>query len=190
MAVTIDHWLSRVTRKPSINCDDRPAHTEVTLVVIHSISLPAGVFGTNLVPAFFCNELNLADHPQLHSLEGMRVSPHVYITRRGLVTQFVPFNRRAWHAGASSFGSQLACNDFSIGIELEGTEHGEYTDSQYRKLIGVLVALIAKYPSISLSRIVGHQEIAPLRKKDPGAGFEWERIYAEVAGHSNQISNY
>ncbi len=189
MVVTIDHWLSRVTRKPSVNCDDRPAHAQVTLVVIHSISLPAGVFGTNLVPAFFCNELNLDDHPQLQSLDGMRVSPHVYITRRGLVTQFVPFNLRAWHAGASSFGSQLACNDFSIGIELEGTELGEYTNSQYRKLVVVLRALIAKYPSISLGRIVGHQEIAPLRKKDPGTGFEWERIYTEVAEYSSQQSN-
>ena len=184
MDVTIDHWLSRVTRKPSTNCDDRPTHTQITLVVIHSISLPEGIFGTNLVPAFFCNELNLDDHPQLQSLDGMRVSPHVYITRRGLVTQFAPFNRRAWHAGVSSFGSQLACNDFSIGIELEGTDYGLYTNSQYRKLAVVLRALIAKYPMISLARIVGHLEIAPFRKKDPGACFDWQRTYADVVGHT------
>jgi len=185
VVVTIDHWLSRVIRKPSINCDDRPTDAAVTLIVIHSISLPAGVFGANLVPAFFCNELNLDDHPQLQSLQGMKVSPHVYITRRGLVIQFAPFNRRAWHAGVSSFGSRLACNDFSVGIELEGTDRSKYTNSQYRKLAVILRALIAKYPALSLGRIVGHQEIAPLRKKDPGTEFEWERIYTEVVRHSS-----
>ena len=185
MLVTIDHWLSNVNRKLSMNCDDRPEDARISLVVIHSISLPAGVFGANLVPAFFCNELNLDDHPELQSLEGMKVSSHVYITRRGLVIQFAPFNRRAWHAGVSSFGSRSACNDFSIGIELEGTDHSRYTNTQYHKLAVVLRALIAKSPELSLGRIVGHQEIAPLRKKDPGTEFEWERIYAEVVRHSS-----
>lgn len=115
----------------------------------------------------------------------MKVSPHVYITRRGLVIQFAPFDRRAWHAGVSSFGSRLACNDFSVGIELEGTDHSRYTNSQYRKLAVILRALIAKYPALSLGRIVGHQEIAPSRKKDPGTEFEWERIYTEVVRHSS-----
>ena len=115
----------------------------------------------------------------------MKVSPHVYITRRGLVIQFAHFDRRAWHAGVSSFGSRLACNDFSVGIELEGTDHSRYTNSQYRKLAGILRALIAKYPALSLGRIVGHQEIAPARKKDPGTEFEWERIYTEVVRHSS-----
>ena len=118
MLVTIDHWLSNVNRKLSMNCDDRPEDARISLVVIHSISLPAGEYGTGLVPTFFCNELDLKDHPYLQSLEGVRVAPHLYITRRGLVTQFVPFNLRAWHAGVSSFGPQAACNDFSIGVEL------------------------------------------------------------------------
>ena len=189
MVVTIDHWLSNVNRKLSMNCDDRPEDARISLVVIHSISLPAGEYGTGLVPTFFCNELDLEDHPHLQSLEGVRVAPHLYITRRGLVTQFVPFNLRAWHAGVSSFGLQAACNDFSIGVELEGTDQSSYTNSQYRKLCSILTALIVKYPSISLGRIVGHQEIAPLRKKDPGAGFDWERIYTEVVRHDGALAS-
>ena len=168
-----------------MNCDDRPEDARISLVVIHSISLPAGEYGTGLVPTFFCNELDLEDHPHLQSLQGVRVAPHLYITRRGMVTQFVPFNLRAWHAGVSSFGPQSACNDFSIGVELEGTDRSSYTNSQYRKLCSILTALMVKYPSISLGRIVGHKEIAPLRKEDPGAGFEWKRMYAGVVRQSD-----
>ena len=167
-----------------MNCDDRPEDARISLVVIHSISLPAGEYGTGLVSTFFCNELDLEDHPHLQSLKGVRVAPHLYITRRGMVTQFVPFNLRAWHAGVSSFGPQLACNDFSIGVELEGTDRSSYTNSQYLKLCSILTALMVKYPSISLGRIVGHNEIAPLRKKDPGVGFDWKRMYAEVVRQS------
>ena len=114
-----------------------------------------------------------------------QVSCHYLIDNSGEIVQMVKDQDIAWHAGISSFGSRLGCNDFSIGIELEGTDHSRYTNSQYRKLAVVLRALMAKYPALSLGRIVGHQEIAPLRKKDPGTEFEWERIYAEVVRHSS-----
>lgn len=151
------------------------------LVVIHCISLPPGRFGGDDVARLFCNELDCDRHDSYDSLRGVRVSAHLYIDRRGRTLQFVPFDRRAWHAGMSSWRGRPGCNDYSIGIELEGVDHGPFTQAQYRRLERVLDALLRRYPRLSPEAIVGHQEIAPGRKTDPGRGFDWRRILMSVA---------
>lgn len=171
-----DHWLRRVRRRPSPNCDARGAGERPELVVIHCISLPPGRFGTGLVAALFENRLDPDSDPALADLRGVEVSAHLFVDRRGRVTQFVPFDRRAWHAGVSAWRGRPACNRYSIGIELEGTETGRYTRAQYRALDRVLRALFAHYPGLAPDAIVGHQEIAPGRKRDPGPGFDWRRV--------------
>jgi AmpD protein len=173
MKVRADHWLERVRRRPSPNAEPRPDPADVSLLVIHNISLPPGEFGTGCVEALFTNTLDTGADARLADLEGVRVSAHVLIERRGRVTQFVPFDHAAWHAGVSCCRGRRRCNDFSIGIELEGTDTGRYTRSQYRRLLDVTRALLAAYPRLSPELIVGHQEIAPGRKTDPGASFDW-----------------
>lgn len=176
-----DHWLRRVRRRPSPNCDARGAGERPELIVIHCISLPPGRFGTGLVEALFENRLDPDSDPALADLRGVAVSAHLFVDRRGRVTQFVPFDRRAWHAGVSTWRGRPACNRYSIGIELEGTETGAFTRAQYRALDRVLRALLARYPGLAPDAIVGHQEIAPGRKRDPGPGFDWRRVLLGLA---------
>ena len=182
--VADDHWLRGAARLPSPNADCRPDPQDVSLVVLHGISLPPGRFGTGLVEALFTNTLDVARHPALADLAGARVSSHLLVSRRGRITQFVPFHRRAWHAGVSSYGGRAGCNAFSIGIELEGTDDTPYTDSQYRRLVEVVGVLTRRYPALSLSRIVGHAEVAPGRKTDPGPAFDWPRLLTGLRGPS------
>jgi len=158
---------------PSPNCDERPSSTAINLLVIHNISLPPGEFGTNAVIEFFCNRLDHEAHPSYSSIKNLRVSSHLYIRRTGQIIQFVPFHQRAWHAGESSFAGVSRCNDFSIGIELEGTDNLSYTNEQYQQLAIVTQSLMQCYPGITPDRIVGHSDIAPTRKTDPGPAFDW-----------------
>lgn len=181
MRVARDHWLSPVRRMPSPNCNERPDRSALELVVIHGISLPPGRFGGAWVADLFLNRLDPAAHPSFAELAELRVSSHLFISRRGAVTQFVPFDRRAWHAGESAWRCRPGCNDYAVGIELEGTDHRPYTDSQYRKLRAVLRALLARYPTLSPDAVVGHFEIAPGRKTDPGPSFDWRRLLTEAA---------
>lgn len=145
-------------------------------MVIHGITLPPGEIGTGDVEALFTNTLDISRDPRLADLEGVRVSAHLFIDRRGRATQFVPFNERAWHAGVSSWRGRVGCNDFSVGIELEGEDHRPYTQAQYVRLDRILAALLAAYPRLSRAAIVGHLEVAPGRKTDPGAVFDWCRV--------------
>jgi AmpD protein len=153
---------------PSPNCNERPLKIIIDMIVIHGISLPEGQFGNDNVIKLFLN--------QLKSKKDLRVSSHLYIRRDGEVIQFVPFDLRAWHAGVSNFQGRENCNDFSIGIELEGSDDVIYTDIQYKKLKEIIKILKKLYPEITDSRIVGHSDIAPGRKTDPGPLFDWSRI--------------
>jgi AmpD protein len=169
-------WLTDITRIPSPNCDERPDPTDISLLVIHCISLPPGEFCNPYIDQLFCNMLNPDDHPYFKEIHQLTVSAHLLIKRDGGCVQYVPFNKRAWHAGKSSYEGRECCNDFSIGIELEGTESTDYTEEQYAKLATVIDTLIKTYPKLSRQRITGHSDIAPGRKTDPGASFDWQRI--------------
>ncbi len=158
----------------SPNCNERPSD-EISLLVIHNISLPPGQFATQAVERFFCNELDCSEHPYYQEIEGLEVSSHLLIERTGRVVQFVPFTRRAWHAGQSRFDGREQCNDFSIGIELEGTDDQPFTDHQYQQLANITKQLMSVYPLITSERITGHSDIAPGRKTDPGPCFDWDR---------------
>jgi AmpD protein len=162
---------------PSPNQDDRPAGVEPELIILHGISLPPGDFGGPHVRELFTNCLDWDAHPYFAELRGLKVSAHLMIGRAGEVVQFVPFGRRAWHAGDSSFRGRTCCNDFSIGIELEGEDDTPYTDLQYQHLTAVIQAVIASYPDLSTRRIAGHCDVAPGRKSDPGPAFDWLRLY-------------
>jgi AmpD protein len=169
-------WLEGARRLPSANANERPDGCAPELLVIHNISLPPGEFGGSYVERLFCNTLDCDSHPWFERLRELRVSAHLLIERDGALTQFVPFHRRAWHAGVSNFEGRNACNDFSIGIELEGTDQHPYTVAQYAVLTAVARCLMQEYPGISIRRIVGHADIAPGRKTDPGAAFDWDRF--------------
>lgn len=171
-----DGTLRGVRQVPSPNCNQRPAGMPIDLLVIHGISLPPGKFGGGAIEALFTNTLDAASHPGFAGLDGLRVSAHLLIRRDGELVQFVPFPLRAWHAGVSHFEGRDGCNDFSIGIELEGTDDSPYTDAQYRSLSDVAQALMVAYPGITPARIVGHEHIAPGRKTDPGPAFDWARF--------------
>lgn len=162
--------------RPSPNCDDRPDGVVVDLIVIHGISLPPGEFGGPWIDALFANTLSSGVHPYFKTLTGLRVSAHVLIRRDGELTQYVPFHRRAWHAGASEYAGRPHCNDFSIGVELEGADDCPYDDRQYLRLAAVIGALRVAYPAIAPDRLVGHADIAPGRKTDPGPVFDWARL--------------
>lgn len=170
------HCIAGAEYMPSPNCDDRPGHTNIDLLVIHNISLPPGEFANGCVKDFFLNRLDSNAHPYFQSIKDMRVSSHLFIERDGKLTQFVPFHKRAWHAGKSCHQGRQACNDFSIGIELEGDDNTEYTDHQYNVLNAVIVCLQMTYPGLSGRRIVGHSDIAAGRKTDPGPAFDWGRL--------------
>ena len=180
MQIGADHWIDGVVRCASPNCDDRTDPDDIALVVVHNISLPPGQFGGGLVQELFTNCLDCTVDGALSDLEGVRVSSHLFVDRRGNVTQFVPFHRRAWHAGVSSYRGREGCNDYSIGIELEGTDDVDYDEAQYTSLAALVVALMNRYPRLSLDGVVGHQEIAPQRKSDPGSSFDWSRLFRDV----------
>jgi AmpD protein len=159
----------------SPNCDDRPPGARARLLVIHGISLPPGVFRGDAVLRLFTNTLDCTAHPFYASLAGLRVSAHFFVRRTGEIIQFVPCGRRAWHAGRSRWRGRTRCNDFSIGIELEGTDTRPYTERQYARLVALAAALARRYP---IAAIVGHSDVAPGRKTDPGPAFDWRRLRA------------
>ena len=183
LRVTNKHYLYRVRREDSPYCDERPDPDDVCLLVIHGISLPPGQFGGDLVAKLFTNRLP-AQLGELEELRGLAVSAHLFIDRGGRITQFVPFNKRAWHAGESAWCGRPGCNDYAIGIELEGTDELPYTDAQYSALVAVSHALFARYPRLSADAVVGHREIAPGRKTDPGSAFDWPRFLRALAAVS------
>jgi N-acetyl-anhydromuramoyl-L-alanine amidase len=169
-SIDADGWLRAARRVVSPNQDARPADTAIELVVVHSISLPPGVFAGDAIEHLFTNTLDLAAHPYYAGLAGLRVSAHCLVRRDGALTQFVPFAARAWHAGVSMWRERARCNDFSVGIELEGTDASPFEPAQYRTLTMLIGALRARYP---IAAIAGHSDIAPGRKSDPGSGFDW-----------------
>ncbi len=170
------HWLLGVRRCPSPNQDSRPIPvTEMGLIIIHGISLPPGDFGGAYIEKFFCNRLNPHSHAYFATISQLRVSAHVLIYRSGEAVQFVPFDMKAWHAGESQYEGRSSCNDFSIGIELEGTDDIPYTDAQYLQLAKITRMLIRYYPRLRPERIVPHSDVSPGRKTDPGPSFDWVR---------------
>ncbi len=172
-------WCHDVQHCPSPNFNARPAG-EVSLLVIHNISLPPAQFKTGKVQAFFQNLLDVTEHPYFAGIADLRVSAHFLIERDGEVTQFVSCLDRAWHAGVSVFDGREGCNDFSLGIELEGTDEQPFTDAQYSALIELTRQLRSAYPAITPQRMCGHSDIAPGRKTDPGPFFDWPRFRAAV----------
>ena len=179
MGYTLDKgWLQGARRVPSPNYGPRPLGCEPELLVIHNISLPPGEFDNECVLQLFTNCLDWSAHPYFEAIRGMEVSAHFLIRRDGELIQFVSCDERAWHAGTSCYRGRDNCNDFSIGIELEGTDELPYTDSQYATLAEVSAVLIRGYPGLSASRIAGHSDIAPGRKTDPGKAFDWGRYRA------------
>lgn len=168
--------LDAARQRSSPNHDERPEGVVVDLIVVHGISLPPGEFGGPWIDALFTNALDPAAHPYFQAIAGLRVSAHLLIRRNGGLAQYVPFHRRAWHAGASSFAGRSRCNDFSIGIELEGADQVPYEDRQYQRLAMVIQALRAAYPTLARGWLAGHADIAPGRKTDPGPAFDWVRL--------------
>ena len=179
--VIVEERLSYARQLPSPNCSERPADTAVELLVIHNISLPPGRYGQGYIEALFRNQLDSKADPYFEEIAHLQVSAHLLIDRQGEVTQFVPFNQKAWHAGVSVFKGRDNCNDFSIGIELEGTDEEPFTPVQYERLIQISRELMAQYSCITLDNIVGHSDIAPGRKTDPGPYFDWARFRAACA---------
>jgi AmpD protein len=182
-------WLQPARHLPSSNCNERPAGVAIDLLIIHNISLPPGRFGGGFIESLFTNCLDCSAHPALAELDGLAVSAHLLIDRDGAVTQFVPFLLRAWHAGVSRFGGRDNCNDFSIGIELEGTDLLPYTNAQYERLAQVTAALRRRFPGIVPGRIVGHSDVAPGRKSDPGPAFDWARYRQRIGELWNSSSS-
>jgi AmpD protein len=164
----------------SPHCDARPAGVLPEVLVVHGISLPPGEFGGPWIDRLFTGTLPPDAHPYFRTIATQRVSAHALILRDGQIVQYVPFGERAWHAGQSTWAGRTACNDFSIGVELEGTDDTPYTDAQYQALAGLLAALLATYPSLTQQAIVGHSDVSPGRKTDPGASFEWPRLRTEL----------
>jgi len=169
-------WLVDVRRVASPNCDARPVDGEVSLIVVHGISLPPGEFGGPWIDALFTNRLDPGLHPYFAEIGGLRVSSHVLIRRDGELVQYVAFDCRAWHAGQSCYQGRADCNDFAIGIELEGEDHTPYTDVQYQRLSELVAVLRRQFPRVGVDAIVGHCDIAPGRKTDPGPAFDWRRL--------------
>lgn len=165
----------------SPNQNERPEQSDIELLVIHNISLPPGEFGSSDIVRFFCNSLDCSSHPFYSEIADLKVSAHLLIDRTGAITQFVPFDRRAWHAGESNYCGRTSCNDFSIGIELEGTDTEPFTDGQYSSLASVTKLLLTTYKKMSYDQIVGHSDIAPGRKTDPGECFDWDRFKLAIS---------
>ena len=174
-AMICEGWLQWATHCPSPNFNLRPDKSDISLLIIHNISLPPGEFGGGYVQAFFQNKLDASQHPYFETIAELKVSAHLFIERDGNVIQFVPFDARAWHAGSSSFAGVADCNNFSIGIELEGADDIPYSDAQYHALEKVSRQLLLTYPKLTPERIAGHSDVAPGRKTDPGPAFDWQR---------------
>jgi len=168
-------WLDQVNQVISPNNDIRPDINDISLLVIHNISLPPEQFGGPYIAQLFSNCLDPNEHTYFKEIYQLKVSSHLLIDREGKITQFVPFHKRAWHAGVSTYEGRNGCNDFSIGIELEGADHIPYTEVQYNILAAVTRQIIVSYPLINAERIVGHSDIAPGRKTDPGPAFDWQK---------------
>jgi AmpD protein len=164
----------------SPHCDARPPGILPELIIVHGISLPPNEFGGPWIDRLFTGTLPWDAHPYFRQIEGLRASAHVVIRRDGQLTQYVPFGERAWHAGVSQYRTRSGCNDFSVGVELEGTDDIAYTDAQYAQLVELIAALIEAYPSLSPEHLVGHSDVAPGRKSDPGPYFEWPRLRARL----------
>lgn len=176
MKVT-NHVLEEAEFFSSPNFSLRPAESDISLIVVHGITMPPGQFGGTHIIDFFLNRLDISAHPFFEEVKDLHVSSHLLIRRDGTILQFVPFNMSAHHAGVSEFMGRSRCNDFSIGIELEGTDEVPYTEIQYTQLNHVIAALRKTYPLIKKEYIVGHCDIAPGRKTDPGPFFEWDKIH-------------
>lgn len=168
-----NHWLAQAQKVPSPNHSDRSIPERIDLLVIHCISLPPGQYGGCFIRDFFSNQLDAGAHPYFKEIAGLKVSAHLLIDRLGQIIQFVGFDKRAWHAGESCFMGEVGCNDFSIGIELEGAEDEPFEICQYQTLAQVSVELMQAYPAITRKRIAGHSDIAGARKTDPGPHFDW-----------------
>jgi N-acetyl-anhydromuramoyl-L-alanine amidase len=168
--------LEAARQVPSPNCDDRPPGVEADLIVVHGISLPPGEYGGPWIDRLFSNTLPGDGHPYFEQVAGLRVSAHLLVRRSGEIVQYVPFGRRAWHAGVSSWQGRERCNDYSIGIEVEGDDVSPYASAQYAMLARVIALLCRTYPRLSPDRLVGHSDVAPGRKTDPGPSFDWPRL--------------
>jgi N-acetyl-anhydromuramoyl-L-alanine amidase len=173
-----DAWLAGARRVASPNCDSRPSGASIDLLLLHSISLPRGEYGGEDIERLFTNRLDPASHPSFADLAGLRVSSHFLVRRNGELVQFVPLERRAWHAGASRWRGRERCNDFSVGIELEGTDDGAFAGAQYARLAALCGTLRALLP---LRGVAGHSDVAPGRKSDPGVRFAWARLLRDLA---------
>ncbi len=180
MKIGIDGRVAGARYLPSPNCDRRPPGSVVSLLVLHSISLPPGKFGGDAIERLFTNRLEAGAHPYFRDLVQLRVSAHFLVRRDGALQQFVPVHLRAWHAGRSLWRAAERCNDYSIGVELEGTEDARFTDAQYRCVIPLARALSGQWP---LRACAAHSDVAPGRKTDPGAHFDWARFLAGLAQH-------
>ena len=174
-------FVSGIACLCSPHCDDRPVAGEISLLVVHAISLPPGEFGTSAIHDLFLGCLDPTAHPYFRDISMAKVSTHFLIDRLGKLTQFVPVTRRAWHAGASYFEGRDKVNDFSVGIELVGSDESAFTDAQYDRLVSLTKALQSAWPAIDSSRIVGHSDISPGRKTDPGPRFDWARYQRLLA---------
>lgn len=184
-----DHRLSGAAYRASPNADARANPQDLSLIVIHNISLPPDTYETHpdaphgsYIDDLFLNRLDASAHPYFDGIAALRVSAHLCIFRDGRIVQYVPFDRRAWHAGVSEWRGRTRCNDFSIGIELEGSDVRPFTERQYAALTATIEALLAAYPTLSREAITGHSDIAPGRKTDPGPYFDWPRLRAAVGG--------
>ena len=177
-------WYRYARRCPSPNFGAMPTKTSIHLVVVHAISLPPGEYGSSHVLDFFTNQLAIHEHPYFQSLQGLQVSAHFFIRRQGQLWQLVSCDDRAWHAGVSSFNGQDQCNDFSIGIELEGLDGHTFEASQYETLSTLCAALRDAYP---IEHIAGHEHIAVGRKQDPGPGFDWARLQRDLGWHASHF---
>ncbi len=173
--------LGGARQVPSPHQDARPAGTEPELIIIHGISLPPGSFGGTAIDELFTGRLDATEHPYFLQIAGLKVSSHLLIRRHGEVVQYVPLHRRAWHAGQSAWRGRQRCNDFSIGIELEGVDDLPYTMEQYRRLAAVIRLLRRRLPSLKDAAIAGHSDVAPGRKTDPGPAFDWARLHRLLA---------
>lgn len=174
-------YFTQAVRIPSPHFDDRPDPYDVSVLVIHNISLPPGEFGGKGIEQLFTGNINPDEHPFYEQIATLRVSAHCVIRRDGVVEQYVPFSQRAWHAGVSSFQGRARCNDYAIGIEMEGTDTLPYTPIQYARLVEVTQHVLFHFPKVTLGRIVGHNDIAPGRKTDPGVAFDWGHYRQRVA---------
>lgn len=172
-----DGWLLQAQALPSPNRGPRPAGAQIDLIVLHSISLPPGTYGGPAILELFTNRLDWNAHPYFESIRGLQVSAHFLIRRDGALWQFVSADERAWHAGRSQYRGRSDCNDDSVGIELEGLEGGPFEPAQYRVLAGLCQALAVRYP---IEHVAGHEHVAPGRKHDPGPGFDWAALRAQL----------